>query len=92
MVTWKIPKSNVSSGATPAARIAPNSVPHINPVDIRKDTQNASLAQVVPTGQPVLPPPLTPTSLAANPTVHLVESVTFSMENPNMTVTFVVSL
>jgi len=92
MVTWEIPKSNVSSGATPAARIAPNSVPHINPVDIRKDTQNASLAQVVPTGQPVLPPPLTPTSLAANPTVHLVESVTFSMENPNMTVTFVVSL
>ncbi|KAI3571903.1 hypothetical protein IWW34DRAFT_894138 [Fusarium oxysporum f. sp. albedinis] len=91
MMTWKIPKSNVSSGATPAAKSAPNSVPPINPVDVRKDTQNTGLAQVVPIGQPVLPPPLTPAPLAANPPVHLVESVTFSMENPNMTVTFVLS-
>ncbi|EXK75919.1 hypothetical protein FOQG_19318 [Fusarium oxysporum f. sp. raphani 54005] len=85
MVTWEIPKSNVSSGATPAARTTSNSVPQIGPVDIRQDTQNASLAQVVPTGQPVLPPPLTPASLVANAPVDLVQSVAFSLENPSMT-------
>ncbi|EXK77323.1 hypothetical protein FOQG_17959 [Fusarium oxysporum f. sp. raphani 54005] len=85
MVTLKIPKSNVSSGAAPAARTTSNSVPQIKPVDVRKDTQDTSLAHVVPTGQPVVPPPLTPASLAANAPFHLVESVTFSMEDPNMT-------
>jgi hypothetical protein len=91
MITWKIPKSNISSGATPAAKSAPNSVPQINLVDVRKDTQNTSLAQVIPIRQPVLPLSLMPAPLAANPPVHLVESVTFSMENPNMTAAFVLS-
>jgi len=92
MVTWKIPKSKVSSGTTPAARTTSNSVPQINPVDIRKHTQDTSLAHVVSTGQPVLPLPLTPAPLAANAPLHLVESVIFSLENPNMTVSFVPSL
>ncbi|EXM12427.1 hypothetical protein RAB80_014620 [Fusarium oxysporum f. sp. vasinfectum] len=84
MVTWNIPKFNVSSGATPT-RTTPNLVPHINPVDVNKDTQDTGLAQVVPTGQPAVPLALTPASLVANAPLHLVESVTFSMENPNMT-------
>ncbi|KAK2685049.1 hypothetical protein QWA68_016158 [Fusarium oxysporum] len=85
MVTCKIPKLNVGSIATLPAKTAPNPVAHINPIGIRKDAQNTSLAQVVPTGQPAVPLSLTPASIAANPSADLVQSATFSMQNCNMT-------
>ncbi|KAJ3453263.1 hypothetical protein MRS44_017510 [Fusarium solani] len=66
-VTQKIPKSNVSSGATPAAKTTPSPVPHVNPVG------------------PAVPLPLPPAPMVANHPVDLVQSVTLSMENPNMT-------
>ncbi|EXM14890.1 hypothetical protein FOTG_16724 [Fusarium oxysporum f. sp. vasinfectum 25433] len=50
MVTCKIPKLNVGSIATRPAKTAPNQLAHINPIGTRKDAQNTSLAQVVPTG------------------------------------------
>lgn len=86
MATWEIPKLNVGS-ATHPAKTAPNPVPPINPVSIKKDAQNTSLAQVVPTGQPAVPLSLTPASMAVNSPVDLVQSATFSMENSNVTVT-----
>ncbi|KAM5526750.1 Transcriptional activator somA [Fusarium oxysporum f. sp. phaseoli] len=85
MVTCKIPKSNVGPMATHAAKTNP--VPHINPVDIRKDSENTSLGQVVPTGQPTVTLPFTPAYMAANPPVDLIQSATFSMENSNVSVT-----
>ncbi|KAG7404127.1 Transcriptional activator somA [Fusarium oxysporum f. sp. rapae] len=85
MVICKIPKLNVGSTATRPANAARNALSHINPVGIRKDAQNCSLSQAVPTGQPAVDLPLTPASMAANPPVDLVQSATFSMENYNMT-------
>ncbi|KAF5708612.1 hypothetical protein FMUND_10524 [Fusarium mundagurra] len=81
MVTCKIPKLNVDSIATHPAKT--NLVPYINPVDIRKDSENTSLGQVVPTEQPTVSLPFTPAYMAANPPVDLVQSATFSMENSN---------
>ncbi|KNB04308.1 hypothetical protein FOXG_06463 [Fusarium oxysporum f. sp. lycopersici 4287] len=85
MVSCKIPKLNVGSTATRPANAAPSSVPHINPVGIRKDVQISSLSQAVPTGQPTVALPLTPASMAAKPPVDLVQSATLNMENCNMT-------
>ncbi|KAH7187569.1 hypothetical protein DER44DRAFT_680517, partial [Fusarium oxysporum] len=85
MVTCKIPKLNVGSIATHPAKTSP--VPHINPVDIRKDSENTSLGQFVPTGQPTVALPFTPAYMAANTPVDLVQSATFSMENSNVSVT-----
>ncbi|WKT53978.1 hypothetical protein QSH57_004562 [Fusarium oxysporum f. sp. vasinfectum] len=81
MVTCKIPKFNVGPIATQPAKTNP--VAHINPVDIRKDSENTSLGQVVLTGQPTVSLPFTPAYMAANPPVDLVQSATFSMENSN---------
>ncbi|KNB06687.1 hypothetical protein FOXG_16384 [Fusarium oxysporum f. sp. lycopersici 4287] len=92
MVSCKIPKLNVGSTATRPANAAPSSVPHINPVGIRKDVQISSLSQAVPTGQPTVALPLTPASMAAKPPVDLVQSATLNMENCNMTVNPVLSL
>ncbi|KAG7420327.1 hypothetical protein Forpe1208_v003586 [Fusarium oxysporum f. sp. rapae] len=83
MVTYKIPKLNVGSTATRPPNAAPNPALHINPVGTRKDAQSTSLAQVVPIGQPAVPLPLTPASMAANPPVSLVQSATFGMEVSN---------
>ncbi|KAF4333931.1 hypothetical protein FBEOM_12243 [Fusarium beomiforme] len=84
MVTCKIPKLNVGATVARPANAAPNAVPHINPIGIRKDTRNTSLSQVMSTGQPAVALPFTPASMAASPPVDLVQSTTFSMENCNM--------
>ncbi|EXK25711.1 hypothetical protein FOMG_17666 [Fusarium oxysporum f. sp. melonis 26406] len=61
-----------NSTATRPANAAASPVPHINPVGIRKDAQNSSLSQAVPTGQLAVALPHTLASMAANPPVDLV--------------------
>ncbi|KAH7169841.1 uncharacterized protein B0J16DRAFT_406929 [Fusarium flagelliforme] len=87
MVTCKIPRLNVGSITTRPTKTTPKPVPHINPVGIRKDAQNISLAQVVPTAQPSVALPLSPASMAVNPPVELVQSATFGMEISKVSVT-----
>ncbi|KAH7184110.1 hypothetical protein BKA60DRAFT_548927 [Fusarium oxysporum] len=60
-----------NSTATRPANAAASPVP-INPVGIRKDAQNSSLSQAVPTGQLAVAPPHMLASMAANPPVDLV--------------------
>lgn len=90
-VAQKTSKSNLNSGATPAAKIAPGSVPPVNPVNL-KEAQNTGPAQVVPTGQPATPLPLAPAPIVARPHDDLAQNMTFSMDNPDMTVTLDLAL
>ncbi|KAL5610909.1 hypothetical protein FOBRF1_007026 [Fusarium oxysporum] len=83
-VSQKTSKSNLNSGATPAAKIAPGPVPPVSPVNLKKEAQNTGPAQVVPTGQPA-PLPLAPAPIVAQPHDDLTQNMTFSMENPDMT-------